>query len=59
LHEKELCHGLAASQCYLQYDETVGLQAGRFTAAAKYDSARTRFEVEVRKILTFGRANEK
>jgi len=42
------------------YDETVDLQARSFTTPAKYDSARTPLEVEVRKILAFGqvRANE-
>ena len=29
------------------YDETVGLQARRFTTPAKYDSVRTQLEVEV------------
>jgi len=42
------------------YDETVGLQARSFTTPAKYDSAQTQLEVEVRKIWAFGqvRANE-
>jgi len=42
------------------YDETVGLQAGIFATATKYDSARTQLEVEVQKILAFGQvpANE-
>jgi len=35
-------------------DETVRLQARRFTNPAKYDSAWTQLEVEVRKILAFG-----
>jgi len=41
-------------------DETVGLQARSFTTPAKYDSARTQWEVEARKIFAFGqaRANE-
>jgi len=60
LHEKELYDGLAASHHSVNYDETVGLQARSFTTPAKYDSARTQLEVEVRKILDFGqvRANE-
>ena len=34
----------------------VVLQTGRFTTPAKYDSARTQFEVEVRKIFAFGQS---
>jgi len=42
------------------YDETVGLQARSFTTPAKYNSAWTQSEIELRKILVFGqaRANE-
>jgi len=49
LDEKELHDRLTAS--IVIYDETVGLQARHFTTPAKYDSARTQLEVEVRKIL--------
>jgi len=41
------------------YDETVGLQARSFTTPAKYDSARIQLEVEVRKILAFGKSSRK
>ena len=37
----------------LIYDETVGLQARNFTTTAMYNGARTRLEVEVRKIFAF------